>query len=62
MPRRKIGVAPWSCSLPAEAKNSLIQMLIKLGYTHGGRASLGAFLAAIADGELEVRKKVEPGG
>ena len=58
MPRKKIGVSPWGCSVPTEAKKNLSQMFIQLGYTYGGRPSLGAFLTAVHKGELEVRKKV----
>ena len=61
MPRKKIGVSPWACSVPTEAKKNLSQMFTRLGYTYAGRPSLGAFLLAIYKGELEVRKKVEVG-
>lgn len=61
MPRKKIGVSWWGCSLPTEAKDTLSQMLKNLGYTYAGRPSLGAFLTAIHNGELEIRKKIDVG-
>ena len=59
MPRKKIGVAQWGCSLPEEAREGLKEVLRNLDCLYNGQPSLGVFLTRIWKGELVISKKIE---
>ena len=59
MPRKKIGVAQWGCSLPIKARKELKEVLRNLDCLYNGQPSLGVFLTKIWRGELVVSKKIE---
>ena len=59
MPRKKLDVGQWGCSLPIKAREDLKEVLRNLDCLYNGQPSLGVFLTKIWKGELVISKKVK---